>query len=422
MIVSYPLDTIISNARQLSPFYRDLYAHLPERPTLEQLPVIDQKAFWTANTQRDNRLLTGPMEDGFVFKSGGTTGEPKFSVYSRTEWHAFTKGLGTGLDAGGIKAGDRVANLFYAGELYSSFVFIMYSLNYARNGCLQLPLSGAAPDDMIEHTIDDYDITIVAGTPTTLLNLAAHYIKEGHSAPKVRRLMFGGESIYPDQHDTLLEAFPHARVMSVGYASVDAGLLGYADESCGANEHRSFSDLTRFEIIDEDSGEPIEEQGREGRVVITSLTRLLMPIIRYPAGDMACWSEPAGTVNRKFRLMGRGEEGARIGPATLYVEDVRQVLHGFHERLGATDFQMIVDHVDQLDRLTLRLASNLSADEQGQIEGKLIDTLYKARPMLTDLLDGNMIHGVRIEWAPLGGLEFNARSGKLKRVIDRRYE
>jgi phenylacetate-CoA ligase len=422
MIAQYRLDAIVATARQLSPFYRDLYAGLPERPPLERLPVVDQKAFWAANTQRDNRLLTGPMRDGVIFKSGGTTGEPKFSVYSRVEWDAFTAVFGMGLDAGGLSDGDRVANLFYAGDLYSSFVFIMRSLDQARAGTLQLPLSGRADADMIEHVIGDFDVDTLAGVPTTLMNLAAHYIGSGRSAPGVRRLLFGGESLYADQRAILRRAFPNAHAGSVGYASVDAGMLGYADPSCGPDEHRVFSRYTCVELLDEATGEPIEEEGRVGRVVVTNLTRLLMPILRYPAGDLACWAEPAGAEDRKFRLMGRSEEGARVGPATLYVEDVRQVLRAFRDRLGATDFQMLVDHEDHRDRLTLRVGSEAPVDARRELEVELVEALHAARPMLSDLLGQGMIHPLRIEWVALGALEVNARSGKLKRVIDRRHE
>lgn len=422
MIVHYSLDAIVATARQLSPYYRELYAGLPSQPTLAELPVVEQKAFWAANTIRDNRLLTGPMHDGIVFKSGGTTGAPKFSVYSRVEWDAFTGVFGVGLDAGGLRDGDRVANLFYAGELYSSFVFIMRSLDQARAGSLQFPLSGRAEATMIEHVIDDFEIDTVAGAPTTLMNLAAHYIDAGRGAPSVRRLLFGGESLYADQRRILERAFPNARAGSVGYASVDAGLLGYADPSCGPDEHRVLSRYTLVEILDEASGEPIEEEGRVGRVVVTNLTRLLMPILRYPAGDLACWIEPPGAPDRKFRLMGRSEEGARVGPATLYVEDVRKVLRDFHDRLGSTDFQMLVDHEDHRDRLTLRVATEAAADAPPGCEAELVEALHAARPMLSDLLSQGMIHPIRIEWARLGGLEFNERSGKLKRVIDRRHE
>ena len=47
-----------------------------------------------------------------------------------------------------------------------------------------------------------------------------------------------------------------------------------------------------------------------------------MPIIRYPVGDNAVWIEPG----RKLRIIGRAEEGARVGPVTVYYDDMRLVL------------------------------------------------------------------------------------------------
>ena len=423
MISHHELDTLVAVARELSPYYRELYAGLPSRPTLEQLPVVEQKSFWAANTQRDNRLLTGPLHDGMVFKSGGTTGEPKFSIYSRVEWEAFTGVFGMGLDAGGLQEGERIANLFYVGDLYSSFIFIMRSLDHARANTLQLPLSGRADPATVEHAVADFGLTTLVGTPTTLLTLATHYTAAGKTAPAVRRLLFGGESMYADQRATLARAFPNASARSVGYASVDAGLLGYDDESCGPDEHRMFSRYAIIEIIDEVDGTPIREEGKVGRVVVTNLTRLLMPIIRYPAGDMACWSEPAGSnPDRRFRLMGRSEEGARVGPATLYIEDVRRVLGMFHDPLGATDFQLVVEHAQHRDRLTLRLASEAAAAQQATLGAAIVQRLHAERPMLPDLIAQDLIHPLAIEWTAPGSLEINERSGKLKRVIDRRHE
>ncbi|MGD9787886.1 MAG: AMP-binding protein [Sulfuricellaceae bacterium] len=236
----YPLPTLVAVARELSPYYRELYAGLPQNWQMENLPLVDQKAYWQANTVRNNRLLTGPLRDGIVFKSGGTTGDPKFSVFSRAEWRSFTQAFGSALDAGGLRDGERVANIFYAGELYASFVFIMNSLEHARADALQFPISGRADFDVIEHTVRDFDIDVVMGVPTTLVNLAEHLLGEERTLPSVKRLLFGGESLYPDQRQTLATAFPNAHAASIGYASVDAGLHGYADLGCGPDEHRVF--------------------------------------------------------------------------------------------------------------------------------------------------------------------------------------
>ena len=100
---------LIQFVRQNSPFYRDLYKDLPEDISPpEQLPVLRPAEFWDANTIGNSRLLTGPIRDGILLKSGGTTGKPKFSVFSREEWEHFTRTFAQSLPKNGVRAGDRV--------------------------------------------------------------------------------------------------------------------------------------------------------------------------------------------------------------------------------------------------------------------------------------------------------------------------
>lgn len=417
----YPLPTLVAVARSLSPFFRELYAELPQDFQLAELPVVDQKRYWDANTIRNNQLLTGPLQDGIVFKSGGTTGDPKFSVFNKTEWQSFTEAFGEALDAGGLKDSERIANIFYAGELYASFVFIMKSLDHARANSLQFPISGHADFSVISHTVSDFDIDVLAGVPTTLVNLAEYLRARGETLPSVKRILFGGESLYPDQRDTLHLAFPNARAASIGYASVDAGLLGYADPGCGPDEHRVFDRYTLLEILDEETGEVIHETGRAGKIVVTNLTRLLMPIIRYPAGDRAMWQEAPGTPDRKFKILGRSEEGARVGPMTLYVEDIWHVLEPFRSDLEIANFQMVVTHHDKKDLMTLRIAAHGSAARLAQAAEQVTAAIYASRPLYVDLLQQGLVHPLKVEWVDASALVINPRTGKLKRVLDQRH-
>jgi phenylacetate-CoA ligase len=64
---------LIKLVREKSPFYKKLYADLPDDAKLTDLPVLSLEEFWKANGLKNNTVLTGPMHDGVVFKSGGTT-------------------------------------------------------------------------------------------------------------------------------------------------------------------------------------------------------------------------------------------------------------------------------------------------------------------------------------------------------------
>ena len=177
----YPLNEILTHARSHSPFYRELYAALPPGPVaLEDLPVLDQTAFWDANSIGPrNRLLTAPLDDAIIFKSGGTTGSPKFSVYTREEWNTFCAAFGRGMSGSALQTGDRVANLFYAGDLYASFLFIHGSLERSTSSCLNLPIAGSTAPQSIAQTVNDFQVNVLAGTPTTLLVLAEAFLEHG---------------------------------------------------------------------------------------------------------------------------------------------------------------------------------------------------------------------------------------------------
>ena len=156
---------------------------------------------------------------------------------------------------------------------------------------------------------------------------------------RIDRIVYGGELFSADQQKVPGKGrFPGIQVRSAGYAAVDAGLLGYADAGCAAGEHRPFDGSTLIEILDEETGLPIEAAGQPGFVVSTNLVRRLMPLLRYPTGDRAQWMESPGTAERKFLLLGRSDEAARVGSDTLQVSEAKALLEPFRDPLGHRGF------------------------------------------------------------------------------------
>ncbi|MEW2578474.1 phenylacetate--CoA ligase family protein [Streptomyces syringium] len=416
----HQLSDLIRHARHHSPFYAELYADLPpDADRLADLPVVDQSAFWQANTLQNNRVLTAPLAEATVFKTGGTSGAPKFSCYTRDEWREFVTVFGQGLLEAGLRPGHRVADLFYAGELYASFLFILDSLAHAPVDNVRLPIGGGAPLESTIPTLHDFAAQVVAGTPTTLCRLAEHLISMGRQLPDVELLFFGGEALFDDQRRLLAAAFPNAEARSLGYASVDAGLLGCPVPGPDARLHRAFTPHSVVEILDETTGEVITEPYRPGRVVVTSLFRRLMPIIRYPAGDRAEWTETEG----HFRILGRAEEGVRVGPVSLYSQDAQAAVTAADTRGRVMGSQLVVRRWDGRDGLILRLATAPGDDDPAELEvlaKEIITELYTARPLYPDSEHAGFVHPLTVEWVRHRDLAVNSRSGKLVRVIDER--
>lgn len=409
------LPELVAFARRHSPFYAELYRDVPEVVShITQLPIVDQAAFWAANSWPDNRLLTGPLTDAGVYKSGGTTGKPKFSPWTRTEHADSVTAFGAGMVQAGLKPGHKVANLFCAGELYGGFLYIEAALHNAPIDNVRLPVA-AAPDEYIVGLMTDFGFDVLAGEPMKLASVASHLVQQGRTAENIELVLFAGDILFNDLRPLLSRAFPKAVISSLGYASVDAGLVGAPVPGDDVRVHEAFPNRTLVEIVDEVTGEPISATGVPGRLLVTNLFRTLMPIIRYPAGDRAEWVD---VQRQRFRLVGRTQEGARVGTVAMPTEDIRSVLIAADPGGHITGMQMVQRRWDGKDGLILRLAY---VDEPpAGLSERLVEAVYRARPLYPSEVELGAIHPLAVEWVDRSQLATNPRTGKLVQVVDER--
>lgn len=418
-IQKWDLKEIVEHAKTHSPYYRELYKDIKFN-SLADLPIIDQNVFWKSE------VVTAKYPDGIVFKSGGSTGAPKYSYFTSLEWESFTRAFGWGMSEGILESGDRIGNLFYVGDLYASFLFIKDSLQFIpadKMKLAQFPIAGQTDHMQILKILEEFDINVIVGVPSAILTMLEKYTqnKDQFQKLKIEKILFGGEALYEDQHQALLKIFPKLKISSIGCASVDGGLIGYSGRDCANGEHREFSGSNIIEIVDPDTNEVIKEKNRVGRVLLTNLTRKLMPIIRYPAGDLAMWIEEEGVSHRKFKLQGRSEEAARLGTLSVYFEDTRELMMKTLNEFSGIQFQMILKHFEHKDELTLRLsAPGLSMDTN--LKKRVVEAFSKEKPGYQDLLKKTLIHPLNVECVEQEKLEANLRTGKLKRIIDQRIK
>ena len=367
-------------------------------------------------------MFTAPLTEGITFKSGGTSGQPKYSVFTHADWRAFTSVFGQGMRRSGLRAGEHIGNLFYAGKLYASFLFTARCIEAAGVG-ICYPIGGDDADEILA-TWRQFGLTTLAGVPTTLMSLLEKLTPADRETLRLETFLFAGEPMFPDQIAALQEVFPGCQVRSFGVAGVDYGEMGWVPPGAALGEHCVFDESTVLEILQDNSDEPIDGVGQPGRLVLTNLNRRLVPIVRYPVGDRGEWLDPAGTPERRFRLLGRTEEGARIGPMTLYIDDVRQALHALERSgtpLGLKDFQLVITHHDRRDACCLRIAVADPGAQDAQVGQRVADGIYAARPMFHDLLAQSLVHPLAVQWVALSALHTNPRTGKLLRVIDQRH-
>lgn len=411
----YSLDEIINYARKHSKYYADLYRDLPKDVSFEDLPLVDQDDFWAHCDEHGGTVATRVQSDGQVFKSGGTTGNPKYSLYSAEEWETICEYSGHMLTKGGLKNGTKIANLFYAGGMYASFLYT-YSMLYSSPAkTIMYNLSGNMTVEEIVETLLQHQINCIAGLPSIMTKIFS-YINEHHlTGFAVDTVYYAGETLYQDQRDRFCKTLGRdLEFRSVFYSSNDGGAIGYFTKECGFNEHRVLSDLCRLELIDPDTGEVIREMNRPGNIYITSLFKTLVPLIRYPAGDMGEYTELEGMSDRKFRILGRSNMAARAGFVSLYPEDVGSVL----EKCGIAyyAYQIVVTHKIR-DQFVFRIAAPKAEEDFTE---KFLKTLYEERSFLKDALDDGTLEPPKVEWCRAEDLEYNVRTGKLKVILDQR--
>ncbi|NUR24741.1 MAG: phenylacetate--CoA ligase family protein [Catenulispora sp.] len=411
------LQELVDYARTHSPFYAQAYQDVPRTIShITELPVVDQAAFWAANRWPENTLLTGPLTDAGVYKTGGTTGAPKFSPWTRSEHADAVTAFGAGMVRAGLKPGHRVANLMASGELYSGMLFMEHGLHACPVENVRFAVGSATPDEAIAELIANFQIQVLVGEPMKLSAVAECVVKRGQDAGSVELVLFAGDLMFDDLRPILARAFPKATVNSIGLASVDAGLVAAPVPGPDVRVHEEFAHRTLVEIVDDETGEPIITAGVPGRLLVTNLFRTLMPIIRYPVGDRAEWAD---VERRHFRLVGRSIEGARVGTIAMPTEDVRAALIAADPDHHMTGMQMVQRRWDGRDGLILRLGYT-TEQPPADLTARLIEAVHAARPDYPRYAADGVIHELVIEWVPRGELVTNPRTGKLRQVLDER--
>lgn len=409
----YSLEEIISYARKNSKYYAELYKDLPSNPSLSELPLINQDHFWSNCDKNGYCVATRPHTDGQIFKSGGTTGSPKYSLYTSDEWQTMCECSGAVLPKGGLKDGEKIANLFYAGGLYASFLYTYSMLYCAPAKSLVYNLSGNVSIEEIVQTVYDHKINCIAGLPSILTKIVSYIEDNNLTGFAVDTVYFAGETLYPDQREKFCKVFGREiEFRSIFYASNDGGPIGYFTKDCGFNEHRVMSELTVMELIDPDTGKVITEMNKPGVIYITSLFKTLIPLIRYPAGDLGEYTEPEGIPDRRFRILGRSDVAARAGYVSLYHEDVGEILR----KCGIDYYSyQIISKRGSKDYFLFKIASPKPGDTE-----EFIKTLLNERSMLKAAVEDGDINLPVVEWCKPADLDYNPRTGKLKAVMDMR--
>ncbi len=341
---------------------------------------------------------------GYIISSGGTTGEPKFVHFSYQEFDYITDMLAHNFRCQGLRPGMMVANLFVAGNLWSSFMAVEKALE--KIGAIQLPIGGLCSSENILMYLSKFRPDVVMGIPSLLI-MNAEFSHEKGVNLEVPMVFYAGEAMSETRMEFLKSTWGTKYFGSAGYASVDAGMIAYQCSFSKPGEHHLFKDLVEMQVVDEEA-------------VISSLYRTSMPIKNYRTGDRVKWIEDCkcGSNDPRFLLLGRVDSTLHIWSCRILVEDIEQSIRETSSKIKT--FQVILsdDHRDHRVREKMQLILEGPLDIDREV---LMFNIYKNSRDLKDTLSFDKFQSsFSIMTVENGMIKRNPRTGKISQVLDLR--
>jgi phenylacetate-CoA ligase len=324
--------------------------------SLRSLADLKDFPFTTKADLRDTYpfgLFAVPREKVLrLHASSGTTGRSTVVGYTRADLDLWSNLMARTLACAGARPGDAVHNAYGYG-LFTGGLGFHYGAE--RLGCTVVPASGGATERQV-MLIRDFDAAVLCATPSYALNIAEVAAKMGirPAALPLRVGAFGAEPwSEPMRRD--LEARLGIKAIDVYGLSEILG-PGVAGECSEQNGLHGWEDHFLFEIVDPATLAPLPF-GDAGELVITTLTKEALPMVRYRTRDITRLSdEPCGcgrTHSRIMRVKGRDDDMLIIRGVNVYPSQVEAVLLGFPGL--APHYEIVLSRDGPLDEMTIEV-------------------------------------------------------------------
>jgi phenylacetate-CoA ligase len=351
------LRATLKNAAEHVPMHRERLKAARVKPQdIRSLEDVRQLPFTVKTDLRDHypfgmfarpraRLLR-------LHASSGTTGKPTVVGYTKKDLDTWADLMARSMACGGARPGDVVHNAYGYG-LFTGGLGAHYGAE--RLGATVVPMSGGATERQVV-LIKDFGARVLCSTPSYALNIAEVAERDGvnlrTSALEIG--LFGAEP--------WSEAMRREIQIRLGLKAVDVyGLSeimgpGVAIECEAQDGLHGWEDHFLFEIIDPETGEPVPE-GQAGELVITTLTKEALPMIRYRTRDITrvtCAPCACGRTHLRLRrITGRNDDMLIIRGVNVYPSQIEAVLVGLPDI--APHYQLVVSRRGNLDELAVEV-------------------------------------------------------------------
>lgn len=423
-------ERLIKEIAPLAPYHRERLegVKLEGVEDWDRVPVMERGDVAPHTPPMGMGLFTGEPAGGHFLRSGGSTASPKLSVFSFEDYEADMWRAARGAYAVGLRRGDRVANLFYSGGLYGSFLSVNRAIEIV--GCNSFPVTSGIAPEHLPDLLRAQGIDTLMGVPSWLFRVF-DAIKADPSGIRIRKVFYTGEHMYPSEQAYLKDTFGVEVIASIGYGTVDAGPIGFQCPYSQGGVHHVHTDHQFVEIVDRrtsaraSTSEERAGSGGIGEVLITNLNRRLMPLVRYKIGDLGRWVEgdcPCGRSMPRFELLGRSDDIVMVAGHNIPYAEFQLAASRVSGLSSMIQLETGVE--DHRDRLTIR-AELLGADagaDPAALAQVLKDGVLGAVPVLADAFGKGLLANLDFEVVAAGALQRTERAGKVRHIIDTRIK
>lgn len=316
-------------ARERVPFYRD---HLPDWGSMDRYPLetLGELPFTKKSDLRDTYplgFLAVPRSQVRRFHaSSGTRGKPTVVAYTEQDLTMWAEVVARSLAAAGLKSGDVLHNAYGYG-LFTGGLGLHAGAE--RLGISVIPASGGQTDRQVQ-ILQDLKPEGISCTPSYALYLAETLQKMGVTADDLSLTtgIFGAEPWTDAMRQRLETALGINAVDIYGLSEITGP--GVAIECVeGKNGLHVFEDYFYVEVIHPQTGDAVLP-GEVGELVLTTLSKEAMPMIRYRTGDLvSAISEPCvcgRTLTRISRIHGRSDDMLIVRGVNVFPSEIERVI------------------------------------------------------------------------------------------------
>lgn len=397
-----------------SPYYEKVFKECGiTAEDIHSVEDIRQLPFTTKADMRANYpfgLVAGNMrEDGVrIHSSSGTTGTPTVIVHSKHDLDSWANLVARCLYMVGI----RKTDVFQNSSGYGMFTGgLGFQYGAERLGALTVPAAAGNSKRQIKF-ITDFGTTALHAIPSYAVRLAEVFQEEGidPTSTTLRRLVIGAEPHTDEQRRKIERLLNVKAYNSFGMTEMNGPGVGF--ECTEQNGMHIWEDCYLIEIIDPETGDPVPD-GEIGEMVLTTLDREMMPLIRYRTRDLTrilpgkC---PCGRTHVRIdRIKGRSDDMFIIKGVNIFPMQVEKILVRYPQ-LGS-NYLITLDTIHNQDVMIVEVElNNLLSDNYIELE--------KIRKDITRELKDEILLTPKLKLVNKGSLPQS--EGKAVRVKDLR--